>query len=86
MEVIAIQGNVIGREPGNGPGGGGWSMDNVAYTLNTIDRMVVCFGIGGYNSAGMLSPNPKAGIYEAQTSRTLDLNGGNPACNQGGYA
>lgn len=44
----------------------------------------VCYGIGGYNSAGMLSDNPNAGFYEANTSRTLDLNGGNPACNQGG--
>ena len=44
----------------------------------------VCFGIGGFNSEGMLSSNPYAGIYEAKTSRTLDLNGGNPACNQGG--
>lgn len=32
----------------------------------------------------MLSDNPHSGIYEAKTSRTLDLNGGNPACNQGG--
>jgi len=44
------------------------------------------YGIGGYNSAGMLSSNPRAGIYEADTARTLDLNGGNPACNQGGIA
>ena len=44
------------------------------------------YGIGGYNSEGMLSSNPHAGIYEATTSRTLDLNGGNPACNQGGIA
>lgn len=42
------------------------------------------YSIGAYNSAGMLSDNPHAGIYEATTSRTLDLNGGNPACNQGG--
>ena len=32
----------------------------------------------------MKSPNPNSGIYEADTSRTLDLNGGNPSCNQGG--
>lgn len=32
----------------------------------------------------MLSGNPHAGIYEAETSRTLDTRGGNPACNQGG--
>lgn len=34
----------------------------------------------------MKSDNPKAGFYEAQTSRTLDANGGNPGCNQGGIA
>ena len=32
----------------------------------------------------MLSSNPYSGIYEAKTSRCLDLNGGNPSCNQGG--
>lgn len=44
------------------------------------------YSIGGYNSEGMLSDNPHSGIYEADTSRTLDSNGGNPACNQGGVA
>ena len=44
----------------------------------------VCFGIGSYHSAGMMSSNPHSGIYEATTSRTLDAAGGNPACNQGG--
>ena len=34
----------------------------------------------------MLSDNPHAGIYKAQTSRTLDTGGGNPGCNQGGIA
>ena len=46
----------------------------------------VVYGIGGYNSEGMKSSNPKSGIYKAETSRTIDLNGGNPACNQGGMA
>ena len=32
----------------------------------------------------MKSDNPHSGIYVADTSRTLDINGGNPACNQGG--
>jgi DNA (cytosine-5)-methyltransferase 1 len=45
-----------------------------------------CYGISSYNSNAMLSDNPHSGIYEADTSRTLDLNGGNPACNQGGIA
>jgi DNA (cytosine-5)-methyltransferase 1 len=34
----------------------------------------------------MKSDNPHSGIYEADTSKTLDLNGGNPSCNQGGIA
>ena len=34
----------------------------------------------------MLSDNPHSGIYEVETSRTLDANGGNPGCNQGGIA
>ena len=34
----------------------------------------------------MLSDNPHSGIYEAETARTLDANGGNPSCNQGGIA
>ena len=42
--------------------------------------------IGAYHSGGMLSDNPKSGFYETDTSRTLDLNGGNPSCNQGGVA
>jgi DNA (cytosine-5)-methyltransferase 1 len=32
----------------------------------------------------MKSSNPHSGVYVADTMRTLDLNGGNPACNQGG--
>ena len=37
--------------------------------------------IGAYHSGGMLSDNPQSGFYEADTSRTLDLNGGNPCRN-----
>ena len=46
----------------------------------------VCYGISSYDSNAMKSPNPNSGIYKADTSRTLDNNGGNPACNQGGMA
>ncbi|MCQ2316362.1 MAG: DNA cytosine methyltransferase [Bacteroidales bacterium] len=52
--------------------------------LDYKDPGIVCYGISSYASNAMLSPNPNSGIYEADTSRTLDLNGGNPACNQGG--
>ena len=42
------------------------------------------FGISSKDSNAMKSDNPHSGIYEAETARTLDGNGGNPSCNQGG--
>ena len=76
------------------------ALSNVASTLRAgagapkheqdfIGRLVIepkCYGISSFNSNAMLSDNPHSGIYEATTSRTLDLNGGNPSCNQGGIA
>ena len=53
-------------------------------TLSTLNNQSVVYGISGYESNAMKSSNPHSGIYEADTTRTLDLNGGNPACNQGG--
>ena len=44
------------------------------------------FGICSKDSNAMKSSNPHSGIYKAETSRTLDANGGNPSCNQGGMA
>jgi len=44
------------------------------------------FGICSDKSNSMLSNNPHSGVYEAETARTLDANGGNPGCNQGGIA
>lgn len=44
----------------------------------------IAYGICSYASNSMKSDNPHSGIYVADTARTLDLNGGNPACNQGG--
>lgn len=44
------------------------------------------FGICSKDSNAMKSDNPKSGFYEAETTRTLDGNGGNPSCNQGGMA
>jgi hypothetical protein len=53
-------------------------------TLRTTNDSAVCYGICSDKSNSMLSGNPHSGIYEADTSRILDNNGGNPACNQGG--
>ena len=43
-----------------------------------------CYGISPFDSEGMKSANPHAGFYKADSTRTLDNNGGNPSCNQGG--
>ena len=46
----------------------------------------VAFGISSDQSHAMLSDNPHAGIYEADTARTLDAQCGHPGCHQGGIA
>ncbi len=46
----------------------------------------VAYRICSYASNCMKSDNPNSGIYQTEKSSTLDLNGGNPACNQGGIA
>ena len=69
-----------------------WKEANIANTLNTYDcgeqrcneLVVKVYGISSDQSHAMLSENPHAGVYEADTSRTLDCSGGSPACNQGG--
>ena len=48
------------------------------------NQVPLVFGISSDQSHAMLSENPHAGVYEADTSRTLDCSGGSPACNQGG--
>lgn len=71
-----------------------WKNGEVANTLNTFDigesrcneLVVQAYGICSKDSNAMKSDNPHSGFYEADTSRTLDANGGNPGCNQGGIA
>lgn len=46
--------------------------------------IVKTYRIGSYESEGMKSNNPTAGIKEVDKSNTLDLSGSNPARNQGG--
>ncbi len=71
-------------------------------TLNVAQTVTAAYGTGGNNqpfvveptafgvcskdSNAMKSANPNSGFYRADTSRTLDGNGGNPSCNQGGIA
>ena len=44
------------------------------------------YGICSQNSNSMKSDNPKSGVYEADTSRTLDTSNQSPSKNQGGIA
>ena len=64
--------------------GDGIKVSETMYCLNQVDRHAVCYAVCAYESNSMKSANPYSGIYETKTSRTLDNNGGNPACNQGG--
>lgn len=59
-------------------------MSNCSAGLGGTWKPVVAYGISSYESNAMKSSNPHAGIYETNTARTIDVNGGNPACNQGG--
>jgi DNA (cytosine-5)-methyltransferase 1 len=85
---------VKGTRPHSPDEGQQWKNSDTANTLNTHDvgesrcneLAVKVYGICSKQSHSMLSDNPHSGFYEAETSRTLDSGGGNPACNQGGMA
>lgn len=81
---------VVCFEPGAASRVGGHvDEDGIAYSVRANagdNQQAVVYGICSDGSNSMKSSNPHSGIYEADTSRTLDLNGGNPACNQGGMA
>jgi DNA (cytosine-5)-methyltransferase 1 len=80
---IITRHQALGRGTGFGMGEDG----DPAYTLQAgHEHGIIAYGICSYASNSMKSANPHSGIYEADTSRTLDLSGGNPACNQGGIA
>ncbi len=74
-----------------GGGKGPIIQDDKSATLScnndqTVFVPVQAYGICSKDSNAMKSDNPHSGFYEADTSRTLDANGGNPGCNQGGIA
>ena len=73
-----------------GGGKGALIQDNKSATLGCSNDQTVfvpkVYGICSKDSNAMKSENPKSGFYEAETSRCLDANGGNPTCNQGGMA
>ena len=44
-----------------------------------MESRSTAYGICSMDSNAMKSENPDSGFYEAQTSRTIDCRGGNPA-------
>ena len=73
-----------------GGGKGALIQEDKSATLSCNNDQTVfvpkAYGICSKASHAMMSDNPHSGIYEADTSRTLDTGGGNPGCNQGGIA
>ena len=86
--VLEIPKTLKIRSGCEGGGKGALIQDDKAATIgcNNDQTLFVpkAYGICSKDSNSMKSDNPHSGIYEADTSRTLDANGGNPACNQGG--
>ena len=73
-----------------GGGKGALLQENKSATLSCNNDQTVfvpkAYGICSKDSNAMKSDNPNSGVYEADTSRTIDRGGGNPTCNQGGIA
>ena len=73
-----------------GGGKGALIQDNKSATLSCNNDQTLfvpkAYGICSKDSNSMKSDNSNSGFYEADTSRCLDANGGNPSCNQGGIA
>ncbi len=73
-----------------GGGKGALVQEDLSATLGTHNDQTLfvpkAYGICAKASHSMQSDNPHSGFYEADTSRCLDANGGNPNCNQGGIA
>ena len=79
------------RSGGGSGGKGALLQEDRSATLScnndqTVFVPVQAYGICSKDSNAMKSDNPHSGFYEAETSRTLDGNGGHPGCNQGGIA
>ena len=73
-----------------GGGKGALIQDDLSATLSCNNDQTLfvpkAYGICSKGSNSMMSDNPHSGFYEADTSRCLDANGGDPSCNQGGIA
>lgn len=88
--TLKIRGGVETDSSGRSAGKGALIQKEVSACLNAVQDQTLfqdvptVYGISPLESNSMKSSNPHSGIYEADTARTLDENGGNPNCNQGG--
>ncbi len=81
-------------EPGASSRLGGHVWEDVTGTLTSqmgdnqmsvvTESESTVYGLCSVSSNSMKSDNPNSGFYEADVSKTLDTNGLNPTCNQGG--
>ena len=78
----AASGTFTVRSGKDGGGKGYLGQESLAMTLGGQPQWA--YSISSYESNVMKSPNPNTGIQEIDSIRTLDNNGSNPACNQGG--
>ena len=85
-DAVRVDRTCYGIDQQGGKGGANYLKDLCPTILSDSHGTphAVCYAISPFASNAMMSKNPHAGIYKAETARTLDLNGGNPACNQGG--
>ena len=90
LRAGVVPGTVVYDARGNGDGAivntitGDHENRVTNYTALAVEPKA--YGISSYESNAMKSSSPTAGIYEAETARTLDSGGGRPDCNQGGIA
>ena len=86
--TLKIRGGVERDSGGRKAGKGALVQTEKSATLGVSQdqTLIQVYGISPYESNSMKSSNPNSGVYEADTARTLDNNGGSPACNQGGIA
>lgn len=89
VAVVEVKAHGFDRYNGNVTGDVAQTLNACAGTSGNNQPMVFqpkAYGISSDQSHAMLSGNSHAGIYEAETSRTLDTRCADPSCNQGGIA
>lgn len=73
------KGTAGNAEAGPGTSSGGLiCLNDQGGSVMSVTEDITAYGICSDKSNSMLSDNPHSGIYEAETSRTIDANGGNP--------